>query len=139
MLQGLKGISPIVASVLLIVISVAIAAIVGTWAMNYTQSELGSMETCSKLDLTYYNYDYDAGTFTVQNIGTSVNAYNLYIFLGTNQKAFIKKIKGPFEANTPTEITFDKDIIENNYEDIKGFMVEVVECKGKTQFIPIIQ
>ncbi|RLJ00872.1 MAG: hypothetical protein DRP06_00850 [Candidatus Aenigmatarchaeota archaeon] len=139
MLQGLKGISPIVASVLLIAFSTAIAAIVGTWAMGYTQSELVSLETCSKLDLTYYNYNYDAGTVTMQNIGTSVKAYNLYIFLDTNQKAFIKKIEGPFEANTPTEITFDKDMIENNYEDVKGLVVEVVGCKGKTQFVPIIK
>ncbi len=139
MLHGLKGISPIVASVLLIAFSTAIAAIVGTWAMGYTQSELVSLETCSKLDLTYYNYDYDEGTLIVQNIGTSVKAYNLYVFLDTNQKAFIKTVEGPFEANTPTEITFDKDTIENNYEDIKGLVIEVVGCKGKTQFVPIIQ
>jgi flagellin-like protein len=50
-----KGISPIIASVLLIAFTVAVAGLVGTWATQFTSSTTSDVEQTAKIQLTCVN------------------------------------------------------------------------------------
>ena len=132
----LKGISPIVASVLLIAFSTAIAAIVGTWAMNYTQAKLSGIEMCKNLEVYYYNFSYNPetkeGSVTLQNIGAPVDGYRIYALIDVNQKALVKEIKTRIPKSEKKEISFGIEL-----ENIKGIMVEVINCPNTRLFIPV--
>ena len=131
-----KGISPIVASVLLIAFSTAIAAIVGTWATSYTESKLTTMESCQNINLIAPDFDYNSttkeGSLVVQNTGGKVGGYRVYAFGDNNQRELIKEISGEIEKNDRTTINFE--ITLNNP---KGLTVEAVNCPGVRLSIPI--
>jgi flagellin-like protein len=125
----LKGISPIVASVLLIAFSTIIAAIVGTWAKSYTEAELTSLELCKDIDLVSLSFDYNSstkkGSITVQNVGGPVSGYKLYAFVNEKQKEFLKEIKQTIPESQKTTISF-----ETTLNNVRGITVEVIDCPG---------
>lgn len=53
-----KGISPLVASVLLIAITMAVAAILASWVSGYTRTTLATLPTCIGGSLSYVSADY---------------------------------------------------------------------------------
>jgi len=54
----MKGISPIVASVLLIAITMAVAAILANWVTSYTQTTIQNTQTCIGGSVSYVSADY---------------------------------------------------------------------------------
>jgi len=54
----MKGISPLVASVLLIAITLAVAAILANYVSTYTQETLGTLPTCVGGSMVYATADY---------------------------------------------------------------------------------
>lgn len=54
----MKGISPLIASVLLIAITMTLAAILATFVSNYTRQQLSSLPTCVGGTLVYATPDY---------------------------------------------------------------------------------
>ncbi len=72
-----KGISPLIATVLLIGFSVALAAVVITWGLDYvkgTTADVGqkteeALKCATQLDFEITNMDCVAGTVTIQNNG----------------------------------------------------------------------
>lgn len=54
----MKGISPLVASVLLIAITLAVAAILANYISTYTQETLGALPTCIGGSVVYATADY---------------------------------------------------------------------------------
>jgi flagellin-like protein len=67
-----KGISPIISTVLLILISVAIAAFVGPWSLNLatTTSNSSATNAMNQIDCqnTYYDFSTDYGNYNGVNI-----------------------------------------------------------------------
>jgi hypothetical protein len=124
-----KGVSPVVASVLLIAFSIAIATIVGTWAMNYTQKELSSLDDkshCQGVTLQQIDFKYDStahqGVIRVQNSGESINGYRVYAFSDKDQ-ALLQEILEEMAKGSIKTISF-----ETNLTGINEIMVEVSEC-----------
>lgn len=55
---NMKGISPLIASVLLIAITMALAAILATFVSNYTRQQLSSLPSCVGGTLLFSTADY---------------------------------------------------------------------------------
>ncbi len=131
-----KGISPIIASVLLILFSTAIAVFVGTWAMNYTQTQLSGLELCSKVEIIYSNFDFDPvtkeGTMTLQNIGASIEGYRIYAFVDVNQKELVKEVETHIKKSEKKTEKFGTDL-----DNVRGIIIEVINCPGVRLMIPI--
>ena len=76
-----KGISPLVATVLLIAVTMTIAAIIAYWASSFTRSSLPSenrttsMESCAGADFNIYYQTYNSTTknlvIVLQNTGSA--------------------------------------------------------------------
>ncbi len=89
-----KGMSPLIASVLLIAVTVGVSAILINWMTSYTKSQTSDISTQSTSDCTYKNidftetpsYDSDAENVTLylENSGSKVvNVTDEYIkFVG---------------------------------------------------------
>lgn len=54
----MKGISPLVASVLLIAITMAVAAILAAWVSSFTRNTINTLPTCIGGSLNYVSSDY---------------------------------------------------------------------------------
>ena len=54
----MKGISPLVASVLLIAITMAVAAILANWVSSFTRQTVGGLSTCVGGGVNYVSADY---------------------------------------------------------------------------------
>jgi hypothetical protein len=124
-----KGVSPVVASVLLIAFSIAIATIVGTWAMNYTQKELSSLDDkshCQGVALQQIDFKYEPssrqGVIRVQNSGENIKGYRVYAFSDKDQ-ALLQEISEEMAKGSIRTIPF-----ETNLSGVKEIMVEVSEC-----------
>ncbi len=92
--RKVKGVSPLVASVLLISFTMAIAAILATWATQYmnqqtsTLTQRGQEANCvyARLTLDTFNYDRASGqlVFIVNNNGKiGLENFTLYIYNNT--------------------------------------------------------
>lgn len=125
-----KGISPIVASVLLIAFSTAIAAVVGTWAMNYTGGELKDIKLCEDVNIAFLNVSYDPsskeGSFQIQNTGPTIDRYDVYVFASGNLEEKVKEITNPLKKFEKKTISFETEL-----ENVKGVKIEIPRCFGK--------
>jgi len=54
----MKGVSPLIASVLLIAITMTLAAILASFVSSYTQQQLSTLETCVGGTITFATADY---------------------------------------------------------------------------------
>ncbi|OYT43672.1 MAG: hypothetical protein B6U88_00220 [Candidatus Aenigmarchaeota archaeon ex4484_56] len=131
-----KGISPIVASVLLIAFSTAIAAIVGTWAMSYTQHKLTTLSSCEQVDITYLSFNYNSttkeGIVRLQNVGVPINGYKIYAFSDFNKKELVRELNMIIEKGDTRNMGFTTTI-----DNIKGITIEVIDCPGIKLVIPV--
>jgi flagellin-like protein len=125
----LKGVSPVVASVLLIAFSIAIATLVGTWAMNYTQKELNTLDDkshCQGVSLQQVDFKYEQssrqGIIRVQNSGDSIKGYRVYAF-NDNDQQLLQEISEEVKKGNIRTIPF-----ETNISGVNEIMVEVSEC-----------
>jgi flagellin-like protein len=124
-----KGVSPVVASVLLIAFSIAIATLVGTWAMNYTQSKITTIQEdnkCLGVSIQQLEFKYDnashEGIIRLQNSGDAIKGYRLYAFNGNEQEMLKEFSTGIQKAEIKT-FSFETKIAV-----VKEIMVEVVDC-----------
>lgn len=124
-----KGVSPVVASVLLIAFSIAIATIVGTWAMNYTQKQINNIDeksNCQDVSIQQLDFKYDAnsreGIIRIQNSGAANQGYRIYGFTDKDQ-ALLKEDLGPVNKGEIKTLSF-----QTNLSGTKEIMVEVVGC-----------
>jgi flagellin-like protein len=133
----LKGISPIVASVLLIAFSTVIAAVVGTWARDYTNIELTNLELCKEIKIFYSDFDYNSSTkegiITIQNSGGPVSGYEIYALVSANQKELLKKIDQTIPESEGTTVSFKIVKLDNP----KFLTIEVVDCPGVSLTVPL--
>ncbi|MBN2094614.1 MAG: hypothetical protein JW727_01065 [Candidatus Aenigmarchaeota archaeon] len=124
-----KGVSPVVASVLLIAFSIAIATIVGTWAMNYTRGEISKLEGdayCQSVSIQHLDFKYDnnsqEGLIRIQNSGADIRGYTVYGFSDKGQE-LLKEVAEVIKKADIRTISF-----QTTLPGITEVMVEVVGC-----------
>jgi len=79
--MGMKGISPIIAAVVLIAISVAVGVMISSWVTHWVTTQTGVTTQCVALT----NYNIESATYTSNNnnitvIVTNLGAIKLYGF-----------------------------------------------------------
>jgi len=82
-LKSKKGISPILATLLLIVIAVAAVIVTYAWVMTFTTSQTSAGGTLLDVENISWNYTAKQTSIVVKNIGTS-DAKILRLYAGTS-------------------------------------------------------
>ena len=70
----LKGISPLIAAVLLIAFTMAIAGILAIWATTFSQQRLQSAATCPALGVQDLTYNTATDEISIRLLNTNRNA-----------------------------------------------------------------
>jgi len=99
LLVSRKGISPILATLLLIVIAVAAVIVTYAWVMTYTTSTTGQAGVFLRKDSVAWNST--AGTITVyvRNTGTA-DAEIDAVYLGTSSTNLVKQTSVTYDPST---------------------------------------
>ena len=127
-----KGISPLVAAVLLIAVTMTIAGILSYWASSYVRGRLEEKQNetimieCSGADFDIYSVMYDNST------------HNLTLILHNKQLIPLKDLKVTFFYSTGVEEKrLDKPLPANSYvsyvvSDVKNYTKFIVSthCPG---------
>lgn len=107
-----KGISPLVAAVLLIAVTMTIAGILAYWASSFTRAQISAFENqtvtteCSFANFRFYTCKYDSSTGTMSFILDNPSNVNLKDLV-----AFII-----YRNNTIQQIPLDKDLPANQIQ-----------------------
>ncbi len=72
-----KGISPLIAAVLLVAFTMSIAGLMAAWATSFTQSRLASLDCATAIDITALSFSNENITIRVRNTDTSFTLQNL--------------------------------------------------------------
>jgi len=106
-LKARKGVSPIIATLLLIIIAVAAAVVTYSFVMGFIGGVGTGQSGTAQFSIDTYNYDSTAKTFTIyiRNIGTKqVSLSSLYID-GVSKAATVYNISGTFAVGSVTTLT----------------------------------
>ncbi len=71
--EKMKGISPLIAAVLLIAFTMAIAGIMATWATSFSQQRLGPTQCALALSIDDLKFDNGVVTVAVRNNNNRIN------------------------------------------------------------------
>ena len=140
-----KGISPLIATVLLIVLSVALAAMVMTWVLNLTKDatteankQMEEQQKCSALDFEITDVNCGEGKVIVQsNTDVEISNVTLRVFRGADSTA----VSGPgiqalsSHADTQVDLTGATKVEALAY--VKSSYGGSILCNGIVkEFIP---
>jgi flagellin-like protein len=127
----LKGISPLIASVLLIAFTMAIAGIMATWATTFSTERLatasGSAECIGILDISSLSYNNGTVSVKIKNIGELINLTGLRATLeysdSSKNKEYILKdynVTDPLQPASTTWFTVNTGVY------LKPLKIEVI-------------
>lgn len=89
-MKNMKGISPLIAAVLLIAFTMTIAGILATWANSFTRDRLATSSTegqcLGAIDVTSLSFDSTNITATVRNVGDIVNLTDMRVIVEYTDK-----------------------------------------------------
>ncbi len=132
-----KGISPLVATVLLIGVTMALAGVMASWATQFSSTRLDrtnqDVQCIGALDISSLKFDSGVVTLKIRNIG-DINLTNLkanleYATVSLNKADIILKNFNVTDPLNPASTTF---LIYNTLESTKPDKIEVFaeNCKS---------
>jgi flagellin-like protein len=71
--MGMKGISPVIATVILIALSVAVGVMVSSWVMQWMNREMSGVSSCS----SYSTYRIDSAKYTSSDTNLTIKITNM--------------------------------------------------------------
>ena len=109
-MKRLKGLSPLVSSILLVALVVGIAAILINWATSYSREQIQMVKENTKTNCAYVsaNFDGDPTVYAHNTSGTYYAAINISIY-NTGQSSFSSS-KQIAVWSDDTVTTFNKTI-----------------------------
>ncbi|MBT3262414.1 hypothetical protein HN992_03215 [Candidatus Woesearchaeota archaeon] len=130
MIKNKRGISPLIATVLLIGFAVALAAVVMTWGLDFIQSTADTTEqqtentlTCAtELSFTITNVDLTSGEVTVDNRGQvdiSSVTFRVYTATGVTTNETIETI-AKFEVKTLTPTIGGDSLVDSTVTKVEA-------------------
>jgi len=130
MIKNKRGISPLIATVLLIGFAVALAAVVMTWGLDFIQSTADTTEqqtentlTCAtELSFTITNVDLTSGEVTVDNRGQvdiSSVTFRVYTATGVTTNETIETI-AKFEVKTLTPTIEENSLVDSTVTKVEA-------------------
>jgi len=132
-----RGVSPVIAVLLLVVIAVAAAVLTYIWILSYTgslqqQSNTAQLQEKIKIDGVNVNTGYspDRIYVYVRNIGNSKVTISKYYLLDTNGKILATSTFSSYTLNPGTVDTSTSHYISYNVVDGTTYTVKVVTSSG---------
>jgi len=130
MIKNKRGISPLIATVLLIGFAVALAAVVMTWGLDFIKSTADTTEQqtentlicATELSFAISNVDLNAGTVTVDNRGqVDINslAFRVYNASGVTTNVTTETI-AKFEVKTLTPTITGPNLIASGVTKVEA-------------------
>ena len=109
MLKAKKGISPILATLLLIVIAVAAVIVTYAWVMTFTTTQTTTAGKMIKFDSAFINSTTDDATIYVRNTGTEVVTIDKIYVDGVDYTAKSTGLSSsqPLTTNSIATVTLD--------------------------------
>jgi flagellin-like protein len=137
MLKSKKAISPILATLLLIVIAVAAIVVTYAWIMTYMSSTTQQAEV--KLGITNVNFNSASGEITIdiQNTGTSGTEISA-VYIGTSAATAVKQtptqtLPLPLGAGQIVSVTID----DYDWEAGETYYFKAVSTSGQAPYTQV--
>jgi len=133
-----KGVSPVIAVLLLVVITVAAAVLVYIWLVGFMQSQTAATGTTAlgeKIKFEAVSLNSSSGTFTayIRNIGeTKVNITTAYLLKADGQ-TLIEKIDVNQEIDVGQLVQLTVSFTKDKVEADKVYVIKLVTSLG-TEF-----
>ncbi|HLD83325.1 MAG TPA: archaellin/type IV pilin N-terminal domain-containing protein [archaeon] len=74
-----KGISPLIAAVLLIAFTMSIAGLMAAWATSFTQTRLDNLDCVNAIEISQISFTDENVTARIRNIDSTISIQNLTI------------------------------------------------------------
>lgn len=136
-MRKMKGISPLIAAVLLIAVTMAIAGVMASWATTFSGGRLSSASTESEcigsLDISSLKFTDQNITLKVRNLGevnlTGLKANVEYDDVSKNKLNIVVKDYGVPDPLTPTTTAF---MVYDTNDDATPQSIEIIaeSCKS---------
>jgi flagellin-like protein len=127
-LKNAKALSPVVASIILIAVTVAVSIAVGVWMFGLTGSFMGGAEQLKVTNVIFVNNATKYFDITMANTGTSpITVSEIWV---ANVKYWSTGVSIPANNQTTQTVTFPWDA-GSSYE------VKAVTTKGNTVTYPV--
>jgi len=132
----MRGISPLIATIMLIAFSLVVSGIFYAWLSQFSHSEREEFQTCSKAQISlqkaYYNTQTGNINIVVYNTG-SIPLTGFTVLLSSDQETKTNKdfLKKKVEAN-------DIGLFPIKYETgIRSMVVQSIECRNAQDMVSV--
>lgn len=132
----MRGISPLIATIMLIAFSLMVSGIFYAWLSQFSYSEREGFQTCSKAQISlqkaYYNTQTGNINIVVYNTG-SIPLTGFTVLLSSDQETKTNKdfLKKKVEAN-------DIGLFPIRYETgIRSMVVQSIECRNAQDMVSV--
>ena len=130
-----KGISPLIAVIVLIAITLVVSGVLASWATQFTQSQRRVFEQCINAKLLIRGASYSD---TDQQVNLIIYNYGSIPLTITS----IVEYQNRTVFQSTAKVALDAGAIKNVYidatDEIKEVAVQAEECAGATDFIGIV-
>ncbi|MBU0530737.1 MAG: archaellin/type IV pilin N-terminal domain-containing protein [Candidatus Aenigmatarchaeota archaeon] len=136
--RQVKGISPLIAVIMLIAFTLVVAGILAGWATNFAQEQRTVIEQCSDARVIIYSASQDATTgkinLVVYNNGKiPLNFKTILSF--TNGSLVIDESTEATEVDAGKVETFVISPPYGNFDDLSEITIQSLTCFGAQDFI----
>lgn len=134
----MKGISPLIAVIMLIAFVLVVSGIFYSWVSQFTYSHREEFQMCSKAKISlqnaYYNEDTGNITVTIYNSGdVPLNGFTVITTLGADKKPEVNRNFLEKEIQAKEIEVFP--LVYN--QDTESILFQSVECKNVQELIKI--
>lgn len=129
----LKGISPLIAVIMLIAFTMIVAGILASWSTNFAQRQRMKIEFCTEANAYIETASYDSATHKVTlNVFNNGKVPLTFITLLTYKNGTIVRVPGTWNISEGQIGTLT---IPNVAENLKEITIQSQECPGVQDLI----
>ena len=137
-MERLKGISPLVAVVALIGITLIISGILTSYATRFTTNQLSQLQECTDASVIIQGARYENGTLYlyVKNRGSVDLSFDVLMTKNNGEIWQAQATTGNFSVSAGQLSTFTvNDVGLNDVDDTKEATIQARECRNVQDFI----
>ena len=129
----MKGVSPLVAVITLIAVTLILAGFLANWATQFSQSQIRNVQQCLDAQAIIQGAVYDSGSdmlsLYVNNGGTVDLTFDILL---TFADGSVSKPSGTYEADAGELVTFTISSVNDTLSEAS---IQSKECRGAQDFV----
>ncbi|RLJ09775.1 MAG: hypothetical protein DRP15_02485 [Candidatus Aenigmatarchaeota archaeon] len=123
-----KGVSPLIAVIMLIAFTMIVAGILATWTTNYARQQYATFQACSEAKAYIQGGSYDPSTQTLNVVVYNNGKVDLnFIVLLTYKDGTVTKYPTEFNVSAGDVRTFTLTGVSSNLQEVT---IQSKECPG---------